>query len=240
MPWTVAVLPYIEGTAQYALYNLADTASFASFAVYTGTTNYAVQFPAAAPNRNKRFECPSDPHNTGQSNNNYMGSMGGGAHSACYASIDSNRRFFTNGMLFVNSKVKLAEVSDGTSQTFLVGETKYFVNKEERLKSSGVPATDLKYQSWDSAIRSYGGGGSYSTAVSLCGAIYPINGSALPSQNVTSLFGPQTSNFASYHALGANFAFGDGSVRFVTEDVDSVTYQALATINLGEVIGRLP
>ena len=240
IPWTVAVLPYIEQSAEYSRYNIADTASFAAFAVYPSATNAAVQFPAAANNRNKRFECPSDPHNNGQSNNNYLASMGGGANSACYASSDSNRRFFTNGMMYVNSKVKFVEVGDGTSNTFLLGETKYFVNKQERLAAAGVAATDLNYQSWDSAFRSYASNGSFSTAVNMCGAIFPINGFAIPSQNLASLFGPQTSAYGSYHQSGANFALGDGSVRFVTEDIDLTVYRQAGTINNGDPVGGIP
>jgi prepilin-type processing-associated H-X9-DG protein len=42
--------------------------------------------------------------------------------------------------------------------------------------------------------------------------------------------------FASLHPKGANFLMADGSVRFVTESVDFRLYQALSTIQGGEVI----
>ena len=42
--------------------------------------------------------------------------------------------------------------------------------------------------------------------------------------------------FNSLHPSGANFAFVDGSVHFIAEDVDSVTYRHLSTIDGSEVV----
>jgi prepilin-type processing-associated H-X9-DG protein len=42
--------------------------------------------------------------------------------------------------------------------------------------------------------------------------------------------------FYSMHAgQGANFLFGDGSVHFLTSDIDPMTYQYLCTIAGGEI-----
>ena len=42
--------------------------------------------------------------------------------------------------------------------------------------------------------------------------------------------------FYSYHPQGANFVFGDGSVQYLNETIDSRTYRHLSTINGGETI----
>ena len=42
--------------------------------------------------------------------------------------------------------------------------------------------------------------------------------------------------FRSYHTGGANFALGDGSVRFIRDSIDGVTYRAMASRDGGEVI----
>ena len=44
-----------------------------------------------------------------------------------------------------------------------------------------------------------------------------------------------TSNFRSSHPGGCNFLLLDGSVHFVTEDIDDATYRAMSTIQGGEL-----
>ena len=43
--------------------------------------------------------------------------------------------------------------------------------------------------------------------------------------------------FGSMHPGGANFALGDGSVRFIRQSIDMPTYRSLGSRNGGEVIG---
>ena len=57
------------------------------------------------------------------------------------------------------------------------------------------------------------------------------NGTHLPSADFP-IFDPDT--FYSMHSARANFLFGDGSVRFLTSDIDPMTYQYLCTIAGGE------
>jgi prepilin-type N-terminal cleavage/methylation domain-containing protein/prepilin-type processing-associated H-X9-DG protein len=42
--------------------------------------------------------------------------------------------------------------------------------------------------------------------------------------------------FRSFHPGGANFLFGDGSVKFVKNTINLTTYRAIATISLGEIV----
>ena len=44
-------------------------------------------------------------------------------------------------------------------------------------------------------------------------------------------------SFGSYHVGGAQFAMADGSVRFISENVDLRLYQSLATRGNGEIVG---
>lgn len=46
----------------------------------------------------------------------------------------------------------------------------------------------------------------------------------------------RTMSFNSFHPGGANFAMCDGSVTFITDEIDYTAYKALATISGGEVI----
>ncbi|MGA2032781.1 MAG: DUF1559 domain-containing protein [Thermoguttaceae bacterium] len=104
------------------------------------------------------------------------------------------------------------DIRDGTSHTFAVGEA--------------VP----QYCGWSSWFW-------FDGVTATCGI--PMNYKMLPPAL------PQRSNyknwnytysFASRHRGGANFGLADGSGRFVTDDIDMATYQAMATIDGGEVL----
>ena len=45
-------------------------------------------------------------------------------------------------------------------------------------------------------------------------------------------------DFSSNHTGGAQFCLGDGSVHFISENIDSGVYKALATIQSGEIVGE--
>ena len=220
-PWTVLILTYIEGSDQYNAYNLKG--SFAPLAWSTGSNNFSKQFT-----RNIRYECPSDIRGRGQSLICYFACQGGGVTPDCAATDASatQRMFFYNGVFFANSAVKIREILDGTSQTILIGESKYAMTKEDRLKT----ASDNAYQGWDSAIRGYAGG-SFSTPLNLCATRNPINAGS------QAAFDTMTSTFGSYHANGANFALADGSVQFLTQDIDINIYRTLGSRNDGAPTG---
>jgi prepilin-type processing-associated H-X9-DG protein len=42
--------------------------------------------------------------------------------------------------------------------------------------------------------------------------------------------------FGSEHAGGAMFAYGDGHVQFLSENIDQYTYRALSTVAGGETV----
>jgi prepilin-type N-terminal cleavage/methylation domain-containing protein/prepilin-type processing-associated H-X9-DG protein len=65
---------------------------------------------------------------------------------------------------------------------------------------------------------------------SMRNTVNPIN----PSPNMPD----RGSGFASNHAGGANFAFIDGHVAFISENISTVAYQASSTIAGGEIISN--
>jgi len=77
----------------------------------------------------------------------------------------------------------------------------------------------------------------------LFNTIVPPNSKQYPWRNcrLTSCLpcAPEGSSFinaSSFHPGGANFAFADGSVRFIKDSVSMLTYQAIGTRNGGEVV----
>lgn len=141
-----------------------------------------------------------------------------------------------NGLFFRNSKIKIAGVLDGLSNTIVVGER----------SSNHAPST------WTGAVT--GGrcpawmatlpytepytpppGPAYDNA-DFDEALILAHGNAthLPSADFP-IFDPDV--FYSFHPGGANFLFGDGSVHFLSSGINPVTYQALCTIAGREIIG---
>lgn len=114
-----------------------------------------------------------------------------------------------------NSSVSLKCMKDGTSNTIMVGEratpTSTFMNAIGHGTWLGVPnpatAAGLAMTLGDTSIK--------------------IN--SAPKRP------PQTTGFGSRHRGGAHFLLGDGSVRFITENVDTSTYRDISTISDGRI-----
>ena len=152
-----------------------------------------------------------------------------------------------NGVIFMSSNVRLAEITDGTSNTMVFAE-----HCHGRLAKSAPPEF---YQWWNS---------SYYTDTLIC-SYYPVN-----SDTKAILASTQPDEYfqivGSYHPGGANIGMCDGSVKFIKDSVQSLPFnpgtgnndaliysnstytwsiapgtrlgvwQALSTRNVGEVI----
>jgi prepilin-type N-terminal cleavage/methylation domain-containing protein/prepilin-type processing-associated H-X9-DG protein len=138
-----------------------------------------------------------------------------------------------NGLFFRNSHARIADVTDGLSNTIIVGER----------SSNHSPST------WTGAVT--GGrcpawmanqpptpyapppGPPYDNAdFDEAFVLAHGNASHLPNADFP-IFDSDT--FYSLHVGGANFLFGDGSVHFLGRSINATTYQYLCTIAGGEV-----
>ncbi|WP_020470100.1 DUF1559 domain-containing protein [Zavarzinella formosa] len=108
-----------------------------------------------------------------------------------------------------NSQVNIAGITDGTSNTFLVGECDF--------KPAGVSSA-------------YGPVWAYGYLYNWTGTFAPLN----KHDGVYS--GANYGTFRSEHTGGVNFALGDGSVRFVRDSINATTYASLGTRAGGEVL----
>jgi prepilin-type N-terminal cleavage/methylation domain-containing protein/prepilin-type processing-associated H-X9-DG protein len=122
----------------------------------------------------------------------------------------------STGMLGPLSAVRFSRVTDGLSQTLMLGE---------RVNQPLAPGNPPFTASWSGIVSKSDGYVFNSLPYTSAIATYPIN---------FHLGGTQ--NFSSRHTGGAHFAFGDGSVRFLSENMDGDTFQALGTPDGGEVV----
>jgi prepilin-type N-terminal cleavage/methylation domain-containing protein/prepilin-type processing-associated H-X9-DG protein len=123
------------------------------------------------------------------------------------------------GVFFRNSQVKIADLTDGTSQTLLAGERSYrysettWVGAVTGTKTVPPPGSPLPLEVDEAS----------NFVLSHVGEM--LDGAARPYE---------INNFSSNHPGGATFVFADGHVRFLTRATDFQTLKALTTRQGGE------
>jgi prepilin-type N-terminal cleavage/methylation domain-containing protein/prepilin-type processing-associated H-X9-DG protein len=158
-----------------------------------------------------------------------MSSYGGSAGTRSLTPGGSPSR---DGIFWIDSNVRLSDITDGASNTLLFGERYHRDPEYDRRQPVVFPGTAPIAQigKWGFIVGPPGIMGN----VTLHSAA-PINyrtatdGDALALANRGAAFG-------SGHMHGANFAFADGHVRFVSDSIPLSTLQALSTRAGGEVV----
>ena len=141
-----------------------------------------------------------------------------------------------NGAMYRNSKVRVADVTDGLSNTVFGGErTPYLA---DAVWAGVVPGA--KHYSYNQFASSGTGGPgvNYDNAGSYVGAnsgpsIYESPQIIHPPNSAVG----HTDQMHSQHTGGANVLFGDGSVRFIRDGIPLSLFRDLSSRNGGEVVG---
>jgi prepilin-type N-terminal cleavage/methylation domain-containing protein/prepilin-type processing-associated H-X9-DG protein len=193
--WLVQLLPYLE---KENAYNQIDF----SVGVYAPANKPVRDWGSAA------FLCPSDVGAAPVGVSNYAG-----CHHDVEAPIDANN----NGVFFLNSGVRLEDISDGSAHTIFLGEKRigqadlgWMSGTRATLRNTGTPINAssagllASIDSWEMTL--------------------PAGGPPVPA---TPQAGLVVGGFESNHSFGAQFAFGDGSVRLLTDSINSAIYAQL-------------
>lgn len=210
------VLPYVE---QRELASSVD--------VYVNAGNTLVYYPG-----NKTvlsiFMCPTDPLNPktltgGPGSTNQQGFHGNYVANAGSTDFNSSSGAPAgddlNGIFFWKSRVKLKDVTDGTSTTLLLSEL---------ILTTDVTSHDVRGRLYNPARQ---GGMLFSTQ-------YPPNTTVSdrlewcqsePMAPCISTWSQINISARSYHRYGVNAALADGSVRFFGNDIAPPTWLAMGT-----------
>ena len=206
-PWTVLILPYAEFEAQHDAFDLTQP--------YHNTSNQMDPANAGFARPLTLYHCPSDIRlQTNPILGCYFGVQGGGVAPDCGNSACSpanERGMYVSGMLFGGSKLTFRDVLDGTTNVFLIGESRY---------GGAAWAASAKQDTC-------------AYARNLAGAQDPINLFPYPGIH-------DTRGFSSYHPGGCHFAMVDGSVHFFRQTMSMSIYRALARRKDGKPSGGYP
>lgn len=232
--WHASILPYIE---ESALYDAIQGPTDGGMGGESGGVNDPKQ-QLAGTTVISTFWCPSHPdvsngvQKNGFVTSNYNGNMGtliGNSGDNCYGGGITDAAGMrapggcmnADGVFFISSNIGFRDIKDGLSNTIMVSEVIDSGGDADRLGGGG---SDRKY------IFSNGADSNPPTEMSeyliAAESNDPINGLAEEAAG-------------SYHKGGAQFVFGDGSVRFLSENIDMNTYQAVSTRAKSEVVDEL-
>jgi prepilin-type N-terminal cleavage/methylation domain-containing protein len=234
------ILPYLEQGNQYNQFNFS--------ADLNGAFNTAARAQTLPV-----YICPSEigaPGIAGAGKANYMQNMG------------ANGSYFnTTGVFYRNSSVRMADVTDGLSNTALFAEIKlgpYAGGPDPTpipatstddfrvatgLGSWSAPADDINppaaCESRANPAWLYRGEEYYRGIVVATFYTHTLNPNARLRDCVFSI-SVANGHLAprSYHVGGIQLVLGDGSVRFISDNINNATWRALGTRNGGEVLGE--
>ena len=221
--WRALVLPMMEDAALYEQIGVIEDPSDKNYGGVTSRLPGTYELPM--------FLCPSADKPAGQFKESHYAGVSGSVGAEDKWDLEDTicGDVQRNGMLFPGSRVRMAHITDGGSNTLMVGERLYI------------------FRDWLVGGDWRGTSGNYTQVCmgSSKNMVYPVNADhdkyGYSVQDATAPSGATRSmllndlEFASHHPGGAQFLYADGSVQWVDEDATLPVLYALASRNGGEV-----
>jgi prepilin-type N-terminal cleavage/methylation domain-containing protein len=245
--WSAYILPYMEAGSLYGQIDfnrrpyVEDRADAWFYTVGPDTTAYALVNKVVSQSMPSSFACPSTPQTFTGQYKDYALNAGQGANAANdpvpyqggspISSCCPERALTANGIAHKQSYVKLAQITDGTSNTFMILEQSSIIPKWNR------PVNPFMWTSHQSqglamsnqAAQLYPPNMDPVFQVSRTGStVYPI-------QPAPAGFGLTGRATRSYHTGGINTANADCSVRFISQTIAMAPWRYQFTRDGGEV-----
>jgi prepilin-type N-terminal cleavage/methylation domain-containing protein len=201
------------------------------------------------------LQCPSSPQQFGGSGRTALTSYYG-VHHHEEAPIDIDN----TGVMFLNSSIGFDDITDGRGYTLFVGESNI-----EFVPPAGavVEVEEPEAENGDEGEYGMGGYGGYGAETSpfgwMSGTGASLRNTGTPINETSVMFGvgggygaeeepePEAEEgeahnvvggFGSFHTGGAQFLIGDGSVRFLSQNINQTLYTHLGNRADGELVGE--
>jgi prepilin-type processing-associated H-X9-DG protein len=164
------------------------------------------------------------------------------SYAACHNDVESPIDAANHGVFFLNSRVRLDEIEDGLSHTIFLGEKRppgdelgWASGTRATLRNTGTPINRTKLEPTD-LTPFMSGISTEPVAPGFEGPQMPADPTPAPSIPKPQV--PITvGGFGSSHNNGANFLFGDGTVRYLRTTIDVEVFRLLGNRADGVPIG---
>jgi prepilin-type N-terminal cleavage/methylation domain-containing protein len=242
--WRFTLLPYLE---QQTIYDTANPIGGDFQSPYTGVSVVLKNLTVSA------YACPSSSlgsnTNSGPTKNNtdlgmchdYVGIAGatpdpGGRSSVCSPQHRYGGITCMNGLVTPLAQTGIRDATDGTSNTLLIGEQSGPINKQDYRSVyyggwGGYTSAfnNKNLTTWNSSTDAWGTG---TTTIR-----YAINPKGAPATGTDNTYDANTA-LTSSHPGGTQVLIADGSVQFLSDNINFTTLTRLAARDDGQVVGN--
>lgn len=204
--WIVQLLPYFEEHLVYSKFDFSKTV-------------YEPSNAALAARVPRILQCPSSP-------------SGGPSIAGCSNDLEAPINVDNNGVLFLNSRVRFRDITDGRGATIMLGEALSLGNWTEGTRSTLRTASGLNRADELSFYQSKTGNSYYQPNSQNLAEEDPASDATTEMEDPALKVG----GFLSYHSDGVHFVFANGAVQYLSNRVNEQVFHNLANRHDGNLV----